>query len=99
MKKRRIVWDKNAVNYLRGAIEFIRKDSPQNAEKVKQQIKNSVATLAEHPEKHPTDKYRSNNDGSFRAFELYRFRIAYFVSSSEIRIIRIRHTSQEPLSY
>ena len=98
-KAQRIFWDKNALKYLQSAIEFIRKDSPQNAEKVKQEIKASVIALIDHPEKHPIDKYRINNDGSFRAYELYRFRITYFISDSEIRIVRIRHTSQEPLTF
>jgi len=95
----RIVWDKNALKYLRSAIEFIRKDSPQNAEKVKKDIIASVIALTDNPERHPPDKYRTNNDGSFRAFELYKFRIAYFVSNKEIRIIRIRHTRQEPKAF
>jgi plasmid stabilization system protein ParE len=98
-KNRRIVWDKNAVQYLQTAIKFIRKDSPQNAEKVKQQIMDSVTALADQPEKHPIDKYRINNDRSFRAFEVYKFRITYFVSDREIRIVRIRHTSQEPKDF
>ena len=94
-----IVWDKNAVKYLKSAIEFIRKDSPQNAEKVKKDILESIITLADNPERNPPDKYRTNNDGSFRAFELYKFRITYYISNKEIRIIRIRHTSQEPKDF
>jgi len=95
----RIVWDKSAVIYLKSAIAFIRKDSPQNAEKVKRDIITSVIALADTPERHPLDKYRINNDGSFRAFELYKFRISYFISDKEIRIVRIRHANQEPKDF
>jgi addiction module RelE/StbE family toxin len=99
VRGRKIIWDKNALKYFKDAIEFIRKDSPQNAQKIKQEIKGSVLALLDHPEKHAKDKYRINNNGSFRAYELHRYRITYFVSDSEIRIVRIRHSSQEPLTF
>ena len=48
---------------------------------------------------YPLDKYRKNNDGSIRAFEKYSYRVAYQITKTEIRILRIRHTGREPLSY
>ena len=45
------------------------------------------------------DKYRINNDGSFRAYELHRYRIAYRLTEKEIIILRVRHTSMEPKQY
>jgi plasmid stabilization system protein ParE len=45
------------------------------------------------------EKYKRNNDGSFRAFELHRYRITYRIRNNEIRIIRIRHTKRTPLGY
>jgi len=34
MSKRKITWDKRALDYFRESILYIRKDSPQNADKV-----------------------------------------------------------------
>ena len=48
---------------------------------------------------HAPDKYRSNNNGNYRAYELHHFRIAYFIAEEHIRIVRIRHTSMEPKDY
>jgi hypothetical protein len=45
------------------------------------------------------DKFKVNNKGEFRAFELHRFRVSYLIKKDEIIIARIRHTSQEPLYY
>lgn len=98
-KARSVIWDKSAVKYLKSAIEFIRKDSPQNAEKLKSELKASILELSHNPERYPSDKYRTNNDGSFRAFELHKFRISYYISPTEIRIVRIRHARQEPLNF
>jgi plasmid stabilization system protein ParE len=94
-----IIWDKEALSYLKLAIKYIRKDSPQNARHVKARIITCINELADNPMRHAADKYRDNNDGSYRAFEIYRFRIAYFISIDTIRIVRIRHTSQEPMNY
>ncbi len=99
-KKRRIVWDLAARAYLRQAIVYIKKDSPQNGDKVKKDILASVSALTKQPEKqYAPDKYRKNNDGNYRAYELHRFHISYFISADIIRIVRIRHTSMEPKEY
>ena len=99
MRKRKITWDKTALIYFSEAIRYIRKDSEQNANKVKREILTRISELADYPEIHGPDKYKQYNNGNFRAFELHRFRIAYMVKEEEIMIIRIRHTSQEPKLY
>jgi plasmid stabilization system protein ParE len=99
MSKRKIVWDKKAILYFSEAIAYIRKESPQNAEKVKIEILRQVKELANKPELFNPDKYKSANVGNYRAFELHRFRVSYLVKDKEIIIARIRHTSQEPLNY
>ena len=56
-RKRRIVWDLAARFYLRQAIAYIKKDSPQNGDKVKKDILASVSALIKQPEKqHAPDK-------------------------------------------
>ena len=54
-----------------------RKISSQNAEKVKNSLLSEIITLASYPAKYSPDKYKLNNDNSFRAFELYKYRISY----------------------
>jgi plasmid stabilization system protein ParE len=94
-----IVFDSIAKMHLKEAYEYIRDNSPQSAVKVLARITASISNLAKDPEKNPPDKYRINNDGSYRAYEIDRYRIAYKVSPPQILIIRIRHTSREPLKY
>ncbi|WP_277749271.1 type II toxin-antitoxin system RelE/ParE family toxin [Paracnuella aquatica] len=71
----------------------------QNAAKVRDKILEQTGRLRENPEMHPPDKYKSGNDGSYRAFETYRFRISYRVLEDKIKILRLRHTSQNPQEY
>lgn len=79
------------------SFRLYKKDSLQSAENVRNAIFSATDNLKYNPEIHPLDKYRKNNDGTFRAFEIYSYRIAYQLTKSEIRILRVRHTKQEPL--
>lgn len=100
VSKRKVIRDEEAKIYFKKALAYIKKDSVKNAEKVKREILASTRALADEPQRqHAPDKYRKNNDGSCRAYELHKYRISYFVSSAEIRIVRIRHTGQEPKEY
>ena len=95
----KIVIDNVAKKQLKEAYKYIRKDSPQNAEKVKAKILESFNKLGEKPAVHTPDKYRLNNDGSFRAYEIYKYRISYQVTETQINIIRVRHTKMNPKEY
>lgn len=97
--KRKISWDKQAAVYFGRAIGYIRKESPQNADKVKQEILQKISELSGSPEIHLADKYKQDNDGSYRYFELHHHRVSYLVKEQEIIITRVRHTSQEPQQY
>jgi plasmid stabilization system protein ParE len=99
MGNKSISWSVKALKQFGDAIEYILQDSVQNAEKVRFEILKKIDSLPQYPEIYAPDKYKNQNDGSYRAFELHRYRITYRISSKEIRIIRVRHTSMEPISY
>lgn len=74
-------------------------DSPQNALKVISDIVKSMEKAIENPEIYPADKYRLDNDGTFRAFEKHRYRLSYRYSNGTIRVLRVRHTKMVPKYY
>jgi plasmid stabilization system protein ParE len=45
------------------------------------------------------DKCKTNNDGSYRAFEKHHYRIVYRFTKNIIRVLRVRHTKMEPQKY
>ncbi len=96
---RKVIIDNEAKAQLRQAYQFITRESLQNAEEIKGKILASIKELIKNPEKHPADKYRKNNDKAFRAYELYKYRITYYISDEQITVIRIRHTKMNPLEY
>jgi plasmid stabilization system protein ParE len=97
--EREVRWPLLAQRQLLKIYEYILLDSFQNAEKVKHDILLSTRKLTQYPEMYQRDKYRANNDGSFRAYEIHRIRIAYRIKEKEIVIVRVRHTSMEPKMY
>lgn len=96
---REVIWPARVQNQLAKIYEHILKDSLQNAEKVKNDILASTRKLIINPEIFSLDKDRKNNDGSFRAYELHHYRIAFQITKKQIIIVRIRHTSMEPRHY
>jgi plasmid stabilization system protein ParE len=93
------VWSEKAMAQLRKAYLYILLDSLQNAEMVRDDIINATLALPRNPEKYPLDKYKTDNDGTWRAFEKHHYRISYNVTPKEIWIVRMRHTSQSPLEF
>ena len=95
----RLVIDDEAKTQLRQAHNHIKQNSPQAAEKAKKEITASFHAVLQDIELHTPDKYKTDNDGSYRAYELFHYRIAYHVSETQITIVRIRHTKMNPLYY
>jgi len=94
-----VLWDRQASDALSAICNHIRKESPVNAENVKVAVLTATRRLSQHPEFYPPDKFKANNPGNFRAFEVYSVRIAYTHSETEVRILRVRHVRQEPKFY
>lgn len=94
-----VVWSNSAKAELKKAYEYIALDSLQNAQMVRDALIDLTIELPKHPEKYHSDKFKKDNDGTWRAFEKYHYRITYRILKNQIRIVRMRHTSKSPLNY
>lgn len=99
MARRKVTWGKRAIREFNAAIKYIRQDSEQNADKVKERILNKIKELVDDSVVHRKDPYKNINDGNYLYFELLRYRIVYYAGPKEVFIIRIRHTKMEPKKY
>ncbi|RPD41924.1 type II toxin-antitoxin system RelE/ParE family toxin [Chitinophaga barathri] len=99
ISKKIIVWSPEAKRQIKEAYKYISKDSPKNAIRVRSDIVTLTRMLSPNPEHYPVDKYKLNNDGTFRAFEKHSYRISYRILDKEIRILKVRHTKMEPLPH
>jgi plasmid stabilization system protein ParE len=96
---RRVIWSTSAKQQLKEIYQFIKNDSVQNADSVKHKIFESTYNLISQPEKYPADKFKTNNNGSFRAFEIFKYRISYRITETHILILRVRNTKMKPENY
>ena len=98
-KKHEVVWTKRSQQHMKKAYDYISEESQQNAVKLLEDIVAAVNKAISNPGFYGPDKYKKNNDGSYRAFEKHHYRIAYRFSDKIIRVLRVRHSSMEPKEY
>jgi plasmid stabilization system protein ParE len=94
-----VLWNTVARKQVKEIYDYIGQESVQNAKKVVAEIGLSTEKLQTNPDRFGLDKYKKNNDGSYRYFELYRYRIAFRIYKSHVRILRVRSTDREPAQY
>ena len=92
-----VVWINSAKSELKKAYEYIALDSLQNAQMVRDVLIDLTIDLSNHPQKHPNDKFKKDNDGTWRVLE--SIIIVYLILKDQIRVVRMRHTSKSPLNY
>ncbi|MES1224274.1 MAG: type II toxin-antitoxin system RelE/ParE family toxin [Bacteroidota bacterium] len=99
MAHRTIVWTRTAIKQFEKALNFIALDSVVNADKIAVAILKELNKASANAEFFPPDKYKKNNDSSYRAFEKHHYRVIYRVRNNVIRILSIRHTKMNPREY
>lgn len=99
MEEDLVIWTESAKEQLEEIYRYIAEDSILQADITFDKIISAATILSQQPYKFPPDKYKIDNDNSYRAFEIYRYRISYKITSDVIYIIRIRSTYQNPVNY
>lgn len=95
----KIVWSRNSQQQLERIFKYILYDSEKNARVVLEEIVSSINKAQHNPEFYGPDKFKENNDGSYRAYEIHHYRVSYRFAGDTIRILRVRHTSMKPKEY
>ena len=94
-KKLPVKWDKEALEDLKDIYSYIKKESPQGAEAVRKEFIRLAGTLNSLPEKFPKEPLLED-EGNFRFIPKWDYKLIYEVTSKEIIIAAIFHTSQHP---
>lgn len=97
----KIVWDRKALDHFKDILIFLEKQSDQAPKIVKTAIIARLELIKTNPLVCDLDKLRGSSNKDFRAFVVFSYRVTYQIknSTNEIRVLRIRHTSREPLGY
>ena len=99
MVKLKVIWSKNGSLQLQESLNDLKEKSPNSALKVKNEILKISRNLANNPEIFNLDRFKKENDGSFRAFEKYSYRVSFQVRKTQVIILGVRHTSRVPLEH
>ena len=96
-----IIWDRIALDHFKDILEFLSKQSSQAPKIVKDGVLSRLDDVKKNALIFELDKLKDTPNKEFRASVIYSYRITHQIKigSREIRIIRIRHTSREPLGY
>ena len=95
-KKLPIKWDISPKENLKNIYFFIKEDSLIQAKKVKNRILEVVRNIPIYEEKFAKEPFLEEIEGNFRSRTIWSYKIIYEVTNSEIIILKIFHTSQNP---
>lgn len=97
----KVIWDVEALNQLKEILTYLEEQSRQASKIVKKGILDRINQIKKNPLICEADKLKFPTDENFRAFIVFSYRITYQfkLDKKEIRILRVRHTSREPLGY
>src|SRR3990167_5892198 len=96
-----IVWDRLALDNFKDILDFLSKQSPQAPKIVKEGVLSRLDDVKKNALIFELDKLKESPNKEFRAFVIFSYRETYQIirATKEIRVLRIRHTSREPLGY
>lgn len=97
----KIVWDKSTLDDFKDILSYLQEQSTEAPKIVKKAVLERIALIKKNPKIYELDKLKEPSDSDFRAFVVLNYRVSYQVKSEryEIRVLRVRHTSREPLGY
>lgn len=98
-KIKTIVWSKNAEKQYYEILNHLLEEAPQAIDKVGNALLDTIDDLALHFNHYPSDRFKRNNDGTYKAALVFSYRISYQIGGTTVNILRIRHTSKEPLDF
>ncbi len=96
--EKEIIWSKTAQNQLEKIYFYLLKESKNDriSNKIIDIVYNSVSILSTNWEIYELDEMKISNNGDYRAFEIYSYRISYKITSGAIPVLRIRHSNRSP---
>lgn len=96
--EKEIIWSKTAQNQLEKIYFYLLKESKNDriSNKIIDTVYNSVSILSTNWEIYELDEMKISNNGDYRAFEIYSYRISYKITSKAIHVLRIRHSNRSP---
>ena len=96
-----VIWERKALEEFKTILTYLHNQSLNASRIVKLKMLDRVELLKSNPRLAEVDKLKSHPNLNFHAFVVFSYRLTYQIMEEEklIRVLRIRHTSKEPLNY
>jgi len=94
-----VKWSTLAFTQFQKIYYFLLGENQRYAEKVRLEVLEKINQVALYLGHFSIEKYKTDNDGSYRYFELRHIRISYKVTATEVWIVRVRHTKMKPENF
>ncbi len=94
-----IFWTHDAQKDLNDILDYYKSQSSKAYQLVKDAIMKTVKKAAESPHIFEVDKFKNVTDENYRAFTVFHTRVTYQVKANKLYVLRLRHTSREPIGY
>ena len=96
-----VIWERKALEEFKTILTYLHNQSLNASRIVKLKMLDRVELLKSNPRLAEADKLKSHPNSNFHAFVVFSYRLTYQIMEEEklIRVLRIRHTSKEPLNY
>ena len=98
-KSLQVFWTSDAQKDFNEIVAYYKSQSNQAHKLVQKAILKTLSTAATNPFIFETDKLRTRLDENFRKFTIYHISVTYEIRKEKLFVLRLRHTSREPLSY
>ena len=95
-KHYRVIIPETAKESLREIVEYIKKDSPSAALKVRKKLIDTAKSLKELPERFSSEVYLMDKPGNYRSVAQWHYKIIYKILDDEVLVLRFMHTSRDP---
>lgn len=95
MKSYRVVWDNEAIKSLREISDYIKKDSPTAARRVRKTLLKLGEGLQRMPERFSVEQYFDKTGIEYRSVSKWSYKIIYRVLDDKVKILRVVHTSRD----
>jgi plasmid stabilization system protein ParE len=97
----KIIWDRNALNHFKEILHYLEKQSESAPKILKKAVLAKIELVKTNPFICEVDRLKDLPNDEYRAFIVFSYRVTYQLKqeTKEIRILRIRHTSREPVGY
>lgn len=99
--KYKIIWDRGALEEFRSILFYLQNQSSNASRIVKLTLFDRLELLKINPSLAEVDRLKNEPNLNFHAFVFFSYRVTYQIIEDKnlIRILRVRHTSKEPLYY